>query len=162
MDTKETEKVINLVINKVILPQCSDDRVTFVTNQTFETIDVNTGEVKESNMFSINIYNLTSQVGSKVDYIQLADALSMGAMINPKIVSLSMINSECVIKRTFHAAGEQRKFTNDSYTKDCWTTEFMDVKTHISRAFDAMLQKLITEEPCIIRVAAVPNPFNIG
>ena len=160
--TKETTQTINGIVTKVMLPQNSDERITFQLNTTFETIDMNSGEVKDTNSFGLNVYNAVQQIGAKVEQIQLADTLAMGAMVNPQIVALAMTNAEIEIKREFHAAGEIREATNDTYARDCWVTKIINVKPHIAPAFVSMLNLLVTTKPAIIKTAAVPNPFNIG
>lgn len=164
MDTQNNETVqeFNATIIKVMTPQGADDRITFVFDRTFETIDKNTGEIKESNMFGLNIYNVVQQVAAKVPEIQLADTLAMGAMVNPQIIALAMINAETKIKREYHEAGEAREATNDTYTANCWVSKFEDVRTHIAPVFASMLQNLIMTKPAIIKTAAVPNPFGIN
>lgn len=162
MDTKETEKVINAIVTKVMLPQNNDERITFQLNTTFETIDMNSGEIKDTNSFGLNIYNAVQQIGAKVEQIQLADTLAMGAMVNPQIVALAMTNAEIEIKREFHAAGEVREATNDTYARDCWVTKIINVKPHIAPAFVGVLNNLIMTKPAIVKTAAIPNPFGIN
>ena len=111
-DTSEAE-VITGIITKVMLPEGNDERVSFVLNKEFDTIDFKTGEVKRTNIFGLNIYAVVNQVGQFVSYIQLADALAMGKMINPQIISLSMLNAQVTIKREMHRENEQRKNSNE-------------------------------------------------
>lgn len=151
-------------VTKVMLPTGDDDRVTLVTTGKFDTIDFNSGETKETNMFGINIYNLVNQIGAKVPYIQLADAMAMGKMINPKIISLALMNAEISIKREIHAQGELREDGQSVYTRDCIVTKITDVKTHINPVFKLMLDKLVMEEPTVVKITndvAAPTSFNI-
>lgn len=157
----EEAEVISGVITKVMLPEGNDERVSFVLDKEFETIDFKTGEVKRTNIFGMNIYAVVNQVGPFVSYIQLADALAMGKMINPQIISLSMLNAEVKIKREDHEAGEKRKNTEDVYARNCKTTDFVNVKPNIKPIFEQMLMQLISKAPAIVKAPAVPNPFGM-
>lgn len=154
-------EVISGIITKVMLPEGNDERVSFVLDKEFETIDFKTGEVKRTNIFGMNIYAVVNQVGPFVSYIQLADALAMGKMINPQIISLSMLNAEVKIKREDHEAGEKRKNTEDVYARNCKTTDFVNVKPNIKPIFEQMLMKIVTTAPAIVKAPAVPNPFGM-
>ena len=157
----EEAEVISGVITKVMLPEGNDERVSFVLDKEFETIDFKTGEVKRTNIFGMNIYAVVNQVGPFVSYIQLADALAMGKMINPQIISLSMLNAEVKIKREDHEAGEKRKNTDDVYARNCKTTDFVNVKPNIKPIFEQMLMQLISTAPAIVKAPAIPNPFGM-
>lgn len=160
---KEYANVIS-VVTKVMTPKQSDDRITIVLrdSDSFETIKFETGEIEITNMFGINIFNLVSQVGSSISYIQMADALSMGAMVNPQIISLCMLNAEIEIERTFKKKGEKREGVNGVYEKDCITTKIVKIKPHISPEFVPMIQMLLTTKPFIVKTTQMtPNPFNM-
>lgn len=159
-DTSEPE-VISGIITKVMLPDGNDERVSFVLDKEFDTIDFKTGEVKKTNIFGLNIYAVVNQVGQFVSYIQLADALAMGKMMNPQIISLSMLNAQVTIKRETHRENEQRKNSNELYSRDCITSEFTDVKPNIKPIFEQMLMKIVTTAPAIIKAPAIPNPFGM-
>lgn len=160
-ERKEYANVIS-VITKVMAPKQSDDRVTIVLREedSFETIKFETGEIVETNMFGINIYNLVSQIGAKISYIQMADALAMGEMINPQIISLCLLNAEIEIERTFKKKGEKREGVNGVYAKDCITTKIVKIVPHIAPTFIPMIENLVATKPCIVRtVQTTPNPF---
>lgn len=157
-------EIITGTIMKVMLPEGNDDRISFVLDKEFETIDFKTGEVKKTNIFGMNIYAVVNQVGQFISYIQLADALSMGKMINPQIISLSMLNAQVVIKREDHEAGEKRKMSADIYARNCKTTDFVTVKPNIKPIFEQMLMKIITTNPADIKkdkTKNTPNPFGM-
>lgn len=154
-------EVISGTITKVMLPEGNDARVSFVLNREFDTIDFTTGEVKKSNIFGMNIYAAVNQLGQFVSYIQLADALAMGKMINPQIISLSMINAQVTIKRETHRANEQRKNSNELYARDCITSEFTEVKPNVKPIFEQMLMQIVTTAPAIVKAPAIPNPFGM-
>ena len=162
-NVNETEaETISATITKVMLPEGSDDRITFVLDKTFETIDFTTGEEKETNMFGLNIYAVVNQVGQFVSQIQVADTLAMGKRINPQIIALALTNAEIVVKREQHAQGEQRKNSTEIYARDCITSEIVKVKANIKPIFAEMLTQLVLNM-CNNnnKAAAVPNPFGM-
>lgn len=157
-------EIITGTITKVMLPEGNDERVSFALDREFDTIDFKTGEVKKTNIFGMNIYAVVNQVGQFISYIQLADALSMGKMINPQIIALSMLNSQVAIKRENHEAGEKRKMSADVYARNCKTTDFVTVKPNIKPIFEQMLMTLITTAPTMIKDDKknnTPNPFGM-
>lgn len=157
----EENNTITAIVTKVMLPQGTDDRITFVLNKEFTTIDFTTGEEKTTNMFGLNIYAVVNQVGQYVPEIQLADTLAMGKCVNPQIIALALTNAEIVVKREEHQQGEQRKNSNELYARDCVTSEIIKVKTNIKPIFAQMLMQLVTTAPAIVKAAAVPNPFGM-
>lgn len=160
VDNSEAEEIEGTII-KTMVPEGTDDRMSFVLDKEFETIDFTTGEVKRTNIFGMNIYAVVNQVAQFVPYIQLADALAMGKMVNPQIVSLSMTGAHVKIRREQHNQGERRKNSSDVYARDCKTTDFVKVKPNIKPIFEQTLMQLIATAPAIIKKAAVPNPFGM-
>lgn len=158
---EEEDNLIKGTITKVMLPQGTDERITFVLNKEFTTIDFTTGEEKTTNMFGLNIYAVVNQVGQYVPEIQLADTLAMGKCVNPQIIALALTNAEIVVKREEHEQGEQRKNSNELYARDCITSEIVKVKTNIKPIFSQMLMQIVTTAPAIVKAAAVPNPFGM-
>lgn len=158
---EDEAEVISGIVTKVMLPESNDERVSFVLDKEFDTIDFKTGEVKRTNIFGLNIYAVVNQVGPFVSYIQLADALAMGKMINPQIISLSMLNAQVTIKRETHRENEQRKNSNELYSRDCITSEFINVKPNIKPIFEQMLMQIVTTAPAIVKAPAIPNPFGM-
>lgn len=157
----ENAEIITATVTKVMIPEGEDERVSFALDKEFDTIDFKTGEVKRTNIFGLNIYAVVNQAAKFVSYIQLADALAMGKMINPQIISLSMIGANVTIKRESHNEGEQRKNTNGVYARDCITSEFMDIKPNIKAVFEQMLMQIIATAPAIVKAPAIPNPFGM-
>lgn len=157
----EDMETITATVIKVMIPEGEDERISFVLDKEFDTIDFKTGEVKRTNIFGLNIYAVVNQAAKFVPYIQLADALAMGKMINPQIISLSMIGANVTIKRESHNEGEQRKNTNGVYARDCITSEFMDIKPNIKPVFEQMLMQIIATAPAIVKAPAIPNPFGM-
>lgn len=152
-------------ITKVMIPDAKDARLTFVLNVEFLTIDAKDGKEKATNMFGLNIYNVVNQVADFVDYIQLADTIGMGGMVNPQIIALALTNAEVEIAREFHRKGEKREHTDDVYANDCIVTKIVSVTPHIKPMFESMLQTLITTMPTIKTKNDEnnerPNPFNM-
>ena len=157
----ENAETITATVTKVMIPEGEDERISFVLDKEFNTIDFKTGAVKRTNIFGLNIYAVVNQAAKFVSYIQLADVLAMGKMINPQIISLSMIGANVTIKRESHNEGEQRKNTNGVYARDCITSEFMDIKPNIKPVFEQMLMQIIATAPAIVKAPAIPNPFGM-
>lgn len=156
-----TPEVIKGVITKVMLPNGDDNRITFVLDKEFKTLDFTTGEEKITNMFGMNIFAVVNQVAQYVPEIQLADTLALGNCVNPQIIALSLTNAEVEVTRETHEKGEQRKNTNELYARDCITSTITKVKTNIKPIFAQMLSQLVINAPAVIRKAAVPNPFGL-
>lgn len=161
VNAEEEANTITATITKVMLPQGTDERITFVLDKEFTTIDFSTGEEKTTNMFGLNIYAVVNQVGQYVPEIQLADTLAMGKCVNPQIIALALTNAEIVVKREEHQQGEQRKNSNELYARDCITSEIIKVKTNIKQIFAQMLMQVVTTAPAIVKAAAIPNPFGM-
>lgn len=159
----ENVVVLEVKIIKVMTPQNNTDRITFVTDKEFETIDFTTGQTITSTMFGINIYNAVNQLRNKCPEIQLADTLAMGAMVNPQLIALILTNAEMKIQREFKSSDEIREYTeNETYGKDCWKTTILDCKTNIHPMFMTMIADLIKNKPAVVKtVGVVSNPFNI-
>lgn len=157
----EESNTIMATVTKVMLPQGTDERITFVLNKEFTTIDFATGEEKTTNMFGLNIYAVVNQVGQYVPEIQLADTLAMGKCVNPQIIALALTNAEITVKREEHEQGERRKNSNELYARDCITSEIVKVKTNIKPIFAQMLMQVVTSAPAIVKTAAIPNPFGM-
>ena len=157
----EEANIITATITKIMLPQGNDERITFVLDKEFTTIDFSTGEEKTTNMFGLNIYSVVNQVAQYVPEIQLADTLAMGKCVNPQIVALALTNAEIAVKREQHEQGEQRKNSNELYSRDCITSEIVKVKPNIKPIFAQMLMQMVTTVPAIVKAAAVPNPFGM-
>lgn len=156
-----SENEITAKVTKIMLPQGTDDRITFVLDKFFTTIDFTTGEEKETNMFGLNIYAVVNQVSQFVPEIQLADTLAMGKCVNPQIIALALTNAEIQVKREQHEQGEHRKNSAELYARDCITSEIIKVKTNIKPIFAQMLMQVVTTAPAIVKAAAVPNPFGM-
>lgn len=159
--TNSDNETITANVTKIMLPQGTDDRITFVLDRSFTTIDFSTGEEKETNMFGLNIYAVVNQVSQFVPEIQLADTLAMGKCVNPQVIALALTNAEIQVKREQHEQGEHRKNSTELYARDCITSEIVKVKTNIKPIFAQMLMQIVTTAPAIVRAAAVPNPFGM-
>ena len=164
-ENKNQREYDNIIakVTRVMIPENAEDRISFVLDKEFTTIDMKTGEEKTTNIFGMNIYNFVNQVSSFVPEIQLADAMATGQMVNPQIIALAMLNADIEIKREFREKGEKRESTNDVYSNDCIVSKIVSVTTHIHTTFVAVLTQLIMTKPAIIKktTTGVPNPFNM-
>lgn len=158
-----TSKVV-----KVMTPQQTNDgklRLIFMFDDstTFKSIKYGTGEVVETNKFSLNAIAATNQLVKFVPEIQLAETLALGNPVNPRIIALAMTNAVVTIKREFKSKDDVRENTQDTYGTDLWKTTFTNVKTNINPIFSNMINHLLMSEPAIVttQAAAMPNPYNI-
>lgn len=165
-----TEQTTNQVTNvetitakvvKVMVPQANEERITFVLDKDIVTIDFETGEEKQSNMFGLNAFALVNQTKEKVDYINLADTMAMGAMVNPQLFALIFVNSEITFAREFKSEGEVRKDGESVYTRDCYVTEIKKVVTHIKPIFEKQIEKIFNDGKIAVVTQVVANPFDI-
>ena len=151
-------------ITAVTIPKVIDGRVTISLDcEPFESLDFETGEVIMKTAFGLNTRALVSQVQDKVEAIGVANALAMGRAVNPQIISLSLIGAEIEVTRTFHAKGEKRQESNETYSRDCIVSEIVKVTPHIKPMFENMLNTLLMSKPYldIVTTGIVRNPFGI-
>lgn len=151
-------------ITAVTMPKGIDGRVTISLDcEPFESLDFETGEVIMKNAFGLNIRALVNQVQDKVEAIGVANALAMGRTINPQILSLSLIGAEVEVSRTFHAKGETRQESNETYSRDCIVSEIIKVIPHIKPMFENVLNTLVMTNPYqeVVTTGIVKNPFGI-
>lgn len=169
MSTKKSEERVypNIVANitAVTMPKNIDGRVTISLDcEPFASIDFDTSEEVEKTSFGINQRNLINQIAPKVKILKLLNARAMGRAINPEIISLALIDAHIEVKRTFHAKGTQRAFTNELYAKDCIVSEIVDIKPNIDKDFMEEIQELKRVQPFVEvkpNIAAIANPFGI-
>ena len=161
-EVQEFEEITAKIL-KVMTPEGTDERISFVLDKEFDTIDFKTGEVKRTNIFGMNIYAVVNQVSQFIPQIQLADALALGKMVNPQIISLSMTDADVKIKRENHSEGEKRRNGTEVYARDCMTTDFINVKPNIKPLFLQTINQLIATKPAIVKetTQAIPNPFGM-
>lgn len=148
----------------VTLPKGIDGRVTIsLDSDPFPSIDFETGEETEKTSFGINIRNLVNQIGEKVEYIALANALAMGKSINPQIISLSLIGASVEVKRVFHAKGTKREKSEELYSKNCIASEIISITPHVKPMFNKVLETLVMTKPFIESLpnGTITNPFGI-
>lgn len=158
---QDEKSIVTARVVKVMTPPQGDERITFVLDKEIETIDFETGEAKLSNMFGLNIYNLVNQIKSSIDYINLADTMAMGAMINPQLLALVMVGADITFTREFHASGEVRKDGESIYSRDCYVTTIKKVTTHIKPLFEKQIEKLFDTGKIVVATQVVANPFDI-
>ena len=152
-------------ITAVTIPKNIEGRVTISLDcDPFISFDFETGQEVEKTYFGINQRNLINQIAPKVKILKLLNARAMGRAINPEIISLSLIDATIEVKRTFHAKGTQRQFTNELYSKDCIVSEIVDIKPHIDKDFLEEIQELKRTQPFVEvkpNIIGITNPFGI-
>ena len=152
-------------ITAVTIPKNIEGRVTISLDcEPFTTLDFETGQEIEKTSFGINQRNLINQIAPKVKILKLLNARAMGRAINPEIISLALIDATIEIKRTFHAKGTQRQFTNELYAKDCIVSEIINIKPNIDKDFLEEIQELKRTQPFVEvkpNIIGITNSFGI-
>ena len=157
----------NIVANitAVTMPKNIEGRVTISLDcEPFTTIDFETGQEVEKTYFGINQRNLINQIAPKVKILKLLNARAMGRAINPEIISLALIDATIEVKRTFHAKGTPRQFTNELYAKDCIVSEIINIKPNIDKDFMEEIQELKRTQPFVEvkpNIIGIANSFGI-
>ena len=167
-NVKSEERVYpNITANivAVTMPKNIEGRVTISLDcEPFTSIDFETGQEVEKTSFGINQRNLINQIAPKVKILKLLNARAMGRAINPEIISLALIDATIEVKRTFHAKGTPRQFTNELYAKDCIVSEIVNIKPNIDKDFMEEIQELKRTQPFVEvkpNVIGITNPFGI-
>ena len=144
-------------VTKIMCPPDDAKRISIFVDKTFKSYNKD-GEEVDTDVFSIDIHNLVKQLGEKAPYIQLADSLALGKRVNPKIISLCLLNAEISFTRQHHEEGEEREIEG-TYSKNCWVTTITDCKSRINRIFEPIILNLIQTEPAIVE--KVGSPMNV-
>ena len=165
--SEETRVYPNITANivAVTMPKNIEGRVTISLDcEPFTTIDFETGQEVEKTYFGINQRNLINQIAPKVKILKLLNARAMGRAINPEIISLALIDAKIEVKRTFHAKGTPRQFTNELYAKDCIVSEIINIKPNIDKDFMEEIQELKKTQPFVEvkpNIIGITNSFGI-
>ena len=165
--SEETRVYPNITANitAVTMPKNIEGRVTISLDcEPFTTIDFESGQEIEKTSFGINQRNLINQIAPKVKILKLLNARAMGRAINPEIISLALIDAAIEVKRTFHAKGTPRQFTNELYAKDCIVSEIINIKPNIDKDFMEEIQELKKTQPFIEvkpNIISIANSFGI-
>lgn len=163
----ETRVYPNIIANitAVTMPKNIEGRVTISLDcEPFTSIDFDTSQEVEKTSFGINQRNLINQIAPKVKILKLLNARAMGRAINPEIISLALIDATIEVKRTFHAKGTPRAFTNELYAKDCIVSEIVNIKPNIDKDFMEEIQELKRTQPFVEikpNIGMIANPFGI-
>ena len=164
----EETRVYNNVKGNVVavtLPEGIDGRITISLDcEPFASLDFETGQEVEKTYFGINQRNLINQIAPKVKILKLLNARAMGRAINPEIISLALIDATIEVKRTFHAKGTPRQFTNELYAKDCIVSEIVNIKPNIDKDFMEEIQELKRTQPFVEvkpNIMGIANSFGI-
>ena len=167
-NAKSEERVYpNITANivAVTIPKNIEGRVTISLDcEPFTSIDFETGQEVEKTSFGINQRNLINQIAPKVKILKLLNARAMGRAINPEIISLALIDATIEVKRTFHAKGTPRPFTNELYAKDCIVSEIISIKPNIDKDFMEEIQELKKTQPFVEvkpNIVGIANSFGI-
>lgn len=157
-------KVINLIFNE------DTDRVSIVTDKTFDTIKIGANEESETNSFGLHIFNLVNQIKDSIEIISIADAFntSVNEILNPTILKLSLVGADIEFTRRKVEKGEERE-NGDVYSNDGFVTIITKVTANVSTMKQQMLFGLLQNKPTIpSRKARMTkmmtdnlNPFNI-
>ena len=165
--SEETRVYPNITANitAVTMPKNIGGRVTISLDcEPFTSMDFDTGQEVEKTSFGINQRNLINQIAPKVKVLKILNARAMGRVINPEIISLVLTDATIEVKRTFHAKGTQRRFTDELYSNDCIVSDIVDIKTHIDKDFMEEIQELKRTQPFVEvkpNIVGVGNPFGI-
>ena len=163
----ETRVYPNITANitAVTMPKNIGGRVTISLDcEPFTSMDFETGQEVEKTYFGINQRNLINQIAPKVKILKILNARAMGRVINPEIISLILTDATIEVKRTFHAKGTQRQFTDELYSNDCIVSDIVDIKTHIDKDFMEEIQELKRTQPFVEvkpNIVGIGNPFGI-
>lgn len=165
--SEETRVYPNITANitAVTIPKNIEGRVTISLDcDPFISFDFETGQEVEKTYFGINQRNLINQIAPKVKILKLLHARAMGRAINPEIIALALTDATIEVKRTFHAKGTQRQFTNELYSKDCIVSEIVNITPHIDKDFMEEIQELKRTQPFVEvkpNIIGITNPFGI-
>ena len=165
--SEETRVYPNITANitAVTMPKNIGGRVTISLDcEPFTSMDFDTGQEVEKTSFGINQRNLINQIAPKVKILKILNARAMGRVINPEIISLVLTDATIEVKRTFHAKGTQRRFTDELYSNDCIVSDIVDIKTHIDKDFMEEIQELKRTQPFVEvkpNIVGIGNPFGI-
>lgn len=119
-------------------------RVTFeLDGEPFESIDYKTGEVINTNTFSLDVANVGLQLTEKVEEFQIADSYLLGATLPPALISFVLRNAKVDVNRIFKKKGEKRENSDDVYTNDLYKSVFVNVTTNISARANAEIDKIL-------------------
>ena len=135
-NASETRVYPNITANitAVTMPKNIGGRVTISLDcEPFTSMDFDTGQKVEKTSFGINQRNLINQIAPKVKILKILNARAMGRIINPEIISLVLTDATIEVKRTFHAKGTQRRFTDELYSNDCIVSDIVDITQTVIR-----------------------------
>ena len=160
--TNETKNfVINAKVTGVDLVPEDNTRLRLAFDTTFETYNMSTGELQETNTFSKKIMALLQQlVALQVPQARLLLGMCMGHNPNPQILCMMLLNSTLEIEFVFKAKGEKRENTNDVYNNDTFVPTIRRISLAMDELFTNTVNSLILTKP-VLEVKAAVNPFAI-
>lgn len=155
-------------IIKVFPSEHDANRVVVVLNKEFLTINKETGELKNTTMFSINIRNFINLMSPHMEYLQIADIMCGKNKMNPMLFNLIITGTKCDILRKFHNDGDERENDLGEYEGDGWSsTNFANVSNNYGMTTTNFIMKLLETKPYLEPIlkerlaAAIDNPFNV-
>lgn len=160
--TNETKNfVINAKVTGVDLVPEDNTRLRLAFDTTFETYNMSTGELQETNTFSKKIMALLQQlVALQVPQARLLLGMCMGHNPNPQILCMLLLNATLEVEFVFKAKGEKRENTNDIYNNDTFVPTIRRISLAMDELFANTVNSLILTKP-VLEVKAAVNPFAI-
>ena len=160
--TNETKNfVINAKVTGVDLVPEDNTRLRLAFDTTFETYNMSTGELQETNTFSKKIMALLQQlVALQVPQARLLLGMCMGHNPNPQILCMLLLNATLEVEFVFKAKGEKRENTNDVYNNDTFVPTIRRISLAMDELFTNTVNSLILTKP-VLEVKAAVNPFAI-
>ena len=160
--TNETKNfVINAKVTGVDLVPEDNTRLRLAFDTTFETYNMSTGELQETNTFSKKIMALLQQlVALQVPQARLLLGMCMGHNPNPQILCMLLLNATLEVEFVFKAKGEKRENTNDVYNNDTFVPTIRSISLAMDELFSNTVNSLILTKP-VLEVKAAVNPFAI-
>lgn len=160
--TNETKNfVINANVTGVDLVPEDNTRLRLAFDTTFETYNMSTGELQETNTFSKKIMALLQQlVALQVPQARLLLGMCMGHNPNPQILCMLLLNATLEVEFVFKAKGEKRENTNDVYNNDTFVPTIRRISLAMDELFTNTVNSLILTKP-VLEVKAAVNPFAI-
>lgn len=116
-------------------------RIT-LDGEPFESITPD-GTVVDTNSFGIDSRYLCELIGDDIEPLSYAYTAAMQQRINPVIIALCLKGATLKVTRTYRAAGEARKYGDEVYSSDVWTTDAISAKPKITAFMAGEILNLI-------------------
>lgn len=153
----EVSELVNVMNDTQNIAADQRDRIQFITDQTFETIDRKTQQPSETNAFSLKAREVVKQLAAKVKPIALAKIKALGKPVNPQIIALALTDATITFKREFRKGGEDLDYQGKPYAQDHWHTEIIQVTPNIDPLFMQEILQLIATQPAAPTATLTPS-----